>query len=341
MDLAGTVGISQACEVLDVARATLYRSLETRRRTTRRAVSPPWELGPEQRQEVLELLNSERFVDLAPAEVFHTLLDEGRYLCSVRTMYRILASHGLVRERRNQRRHPQYQRPELVATAPNQVWTWDITKLRSLAKFKFYYLFVMLDIFSRYVVGWMLAERETAALAEHLIQECCRREGVRPGQITIHSDRGPAMIASNTAQLLARLGCTRSLSRPHVSNDNPFSESQFKTLKYHPSFPNRFGCFEDGLSFSRSFFPWYNGEHYHSGIAFLTPETVHRGRAAIVLAERQATMDRAYLERPQQFPKGAPRVPQLPEAVWINPPRPTSEPTSTCLNCPSEVSQKA
>ena len=274
---------------------------------------------------MLEVLDSERFVDRAPAEVVATLLDEGTYLCSERTMYRILAERAPVRERRNQLRHPNYAKPELVASAPNEVWSWDITKLLGPQKWTYYYLYVLLDIFSRYVVGWMLADRENSAYAGRLIEETCAKYEVEPNILTLHSDRGTPMTSKCTAQLLADLGVTRSLSRPQVSDDNPFSEAQFKTLKYHPGFPGRFSGFEDARAFCRTFFPWYNHEHRHGGIALLTPNDVHSGRAEQVLAGRQATLDAAYDAHPERFPRGRPLVPDLPAAVYINPPAPPGE----------------
>jgi len=271
---------------------------------------------------VLATLTEERFVDRAPEEVYATLLDEDTFLCSPRTMYRILKAHKAVQERRRQRRHPEYKKPELVARAPNEVWSWDITKLKGPSKGVYFYLYVLMDIFSRLVVGWMLADRENANLAGVLIAESCTRHGVRPDTLMLHSDRGAPMTAKCTAQLLSDLGVTRSLSRPHVSDDNPFSEAQFKTLKYAPAFPNRFGGYEHARSHCREFFPWYNGEHRHSGIAMLTPRNVHEGRADEVLAKRNAALDAAFAVHPERFPRGAPKVRPLPEAVWINPPPP-------------------
>ena len=277
VDLGKAVGVVAACDALCVARATFYRHRQPARPKIQR---PPSHraLAPAEREEVLEELNSERFVDKAPAEVVATLLDEGRYLCSIRTMYRLLEAHGQVRERRNQLRHPNYAKPELLATGPNQVWSWDITKLRGPQKWTYYYLYVILDIFSRYVVGWMIAEKESAALANKLIAETIGKEELtaeQREQLTLHADRGTSMKSKLVAQLLADLGVTKTHSRPHTSNDNPFSESQFKTLKYRPEFPGRFGSQEDARSFCRSFFPWYNTEHRHHGIALLTPLQVH------------------------------------------------------------------
>jgi len=277
-------------------------------------------LGEHERERVLGVLHSDRFVDKAPAEVFSALLDERVYLCSVRTMYRILADSQEVRERRNQLRHPTYKKPELLATAPNQVWSWDITKLLGPAKWTYFYLYVILDIFSRCAVGWMVASRESAELAKRLIRETVEKQGILENQLIIHSDRGPSMKSHGVAQLLGSLGVTKSHSRPHVSNDNPFSESQFKTLKYRPDFPDRFGSQEDARSFCQNFFHWYNDEHYHSGIAMLTPAMVHYGLADQVLAKRQQVLDVAYAHHPERFVSKPPSPAQQPNAVWINPP---------------------
>jgi putative transposase len=259
-------------------------------------------------------------VDRAPAEVVATLLDEGTYLCSERTMYRLLAAAAPAKERRNQLRHPHYAKPELVATSPNQVWSWDISKLKGPRTWSWYYLYVLLDIFSRYVVGWMVADKESTALARRLIEESCSKQGVAPDELILHSDRGSPMTSQGTAQLLARLGITRSLSRPHVSDDNPFSEAHFKTLKYHPGFPNRFGSMEHSLDFSRSFFAWYNTEHRHGGLSMLTPEDVHYGRARSVLDQRRKVLAAAFKDHPERFVRGVPTPKPLPDAVWINPP---------------------
>ncbi len=259
-------------------------------------------------------------MDSSPAEVYATSLDEGRYLCSERTMYRILAEHAEIRERRNQLRHPRYTKPELLATGPNQVWSWDITKLKGPAKWTYFYLYVILDIFSRYVVGWMIAHRESATLARRLIADTCAKQGIKDGQLTVHADRGSSMTSKLVAQLLADLGVTKTHSRPHVSNDNPYSESQFKTMKYRPGFPARFGCIEDARGFCRSFFDWYNREHRHGGIGLITPEAVHHGRAAAIRACRQRVLEEAYLANPERFVRGRPTPPPLPQAAWINPP---------------------
>jgi putative transposase len=319
--LGHEVGVRPACEALGVPRASFYRwrkgpppAADARRRRSPRALSAA------ERQRVKETLYSERFVDQAPREVFATMLDEGEYLCSVRTMYRILDEDQAVRERRDQLRHPAYQQPELLATVPNEVWSWDITKLLGPQKWTYFYLYVILDIFSRYVVGWMLARRESSDLARRLIRETLDKQHVSADQLTLHSDRGPSMTSHGVAELLATLGVTKSHSRPQVSNDNPFSESQFKTLKYCPEFPDRFAGYEHALSFCREFFAWYNDEHYHSGIGLLTPATLHYGQAAQVIASRAEVLRAAYAKHPERFVRGCPTPQPLPAAVWINPP---------------------
>ena len=321
-DLSPQVGTAPACSSLDIARATYYRRLQTSEENqTRKRPTPSRALDAVERQRVIATLHQDRFVDRAPAEVFASLLDEGTYLCSIRTIYRILAAQGELRERRNQLRHPHYQAPELLATRPNQVWSWDISKLRGPVTWLYYYLFVIIDIFSRYVVGWMVAAHENGVLAKHLIEETCRKEGIQPGQITLHADRGSPMIAKPVALLLSDLGLTKSHSRPHVSNDNPFSESQFKTLKYCPGFPDRFGSIEDARNFCRDFFPWYNYEHRHGGIGLMTPATVHHGQVAIVEQARKGALGAAFKTHPERFVRGMPQPPVVPEAAWINKPK--------------------
>jgi len=278
-------------------------------------------LSAEETRAVLDVLHEDRFADLAPAQVYATLLDEQRYLCSERTMYRVLAANHESRERRDQLVHPRYAAPELLATRPNQLWSWDITKLRGPTKWSYFYLYVIIDVFSRYVVGWMIAPRESATLAERLIGETCARYGIQPGQLTVHADRGSSMRSKLVAQLLADLGVTKTHSRPHVSNDNPFSEAGFKTLKYRPDFPERFGCIEDARAYCVDFFDWYNGDHYHSGIGLNTPEDVHYGRAQQRVDQRAAVLAAAQLAHPERFVRGAPKPPALPTAVWINKPK--------------------
>ena len=318
-ELAPQVGPSAACRALSVPRASWYRSLQpvtlaATRPTPARAL--PWA----ERRTVLDHLHSERFRDKSPAEAFATLLDEGVYLCSVSSMYRILAASGEVQERRDQLRHPAYQKPELLATAPNQVWSWDITKLLGPAKWTYFYLYVLLDIFSRYVVGWMVADGESAQLAKRLIAGTCDKQGIVAGQLTLHADRGTSMTSKPVAFMLADLGVTKTHSRPHVSDDNPYSESQFKTLKYRPEFPDRFGSIQDARAFCQQFFGWYNREHHHSGIALLTPEMLHYGRAKEVIQLRQEVLRRAYARNPERFVRDCPKPQPPPTAAWINPP---------------------
>jgi putative transposase len=327
-DLAGDVGAKPACAALGVSRATFYRRHESEGReqaTTVAVRRSPRALSDDERQTVLGVLHEAPFADRAPAAVYAQLLDENRYLCSIRTMYRLLHANREVRERRDQLRHPEYTKPELLATAPNQVWSWDITKLLGPKKWTYYHLYVIMDVFSRDVTGWMLAHRECAELAARLIRETCARHGIAADQLTLHSDRGPAMKSQTVAQLLATLGVVKSHSRPHVSNDNPFSESQFKTLKYRPEFPERFASFDVGQAFCGELFPWYNDEHYHSGLGLLTPAMVHFGLADRVLAGRQGTLLAAYQAHPERFVRRIPRPLAPPTAVWINPPRPNRE----------------
>ena len=321
-ELGREVGKVAACDAFRVPRASFYRYEARTRQEEVPAVrrSSPLALGDDERAQVLEVLHSERFMDIAVPEVFATLLDEGVYICSPRTMYRVLASQDELQERRRIRRHGNYQKPELVATGPNQVWSWDITKLKGAQKWNYLYLYVLLDIFSRYVVGWLVAERQSAALAKELIEESCEKQGIEPGQLTAHSDRGSPMISHTVAQLYANLGVTKSLSRPHTSNDNPFSEAQFKTVKYHPAFPERFGCLDDATKYCRSFFPWYNQEHRHSGLNMLTPYSVHYGLAEAVVAKRNEVLEQAFLANPQRFKHRLPRQKPAPDAVWINKP---------------------
>ena len=324
IEAAPMLGLTAACQALDLSRATVYRQLSPRPSVEPAArPTPPRALSEPERTAILDILHSERFVDQAPAEVYAALLDEGRYLASERTMYRILAAADEVRERRDQARHPAYAKPELLATAPNVCWSWDITKLRGPAKWTYFYLYVLLDIFSRYVPGWLIATRESAALAERLIAETIEKQGVIPD--TLHADRGSPMKAKPVVQLLADLGVTRSHSRPHVSDDNPYSEAQFRTLKYRPAFPDRFGSLEDARSFCRGFFGWYNEEHHHSGIAYLTPAMVHRGQADLILAGRADVLVAAHAVHPERFVRGVPQPARLPEAVWINKPQPEVE----------------
>ena len=322
-NLAGAIGVAPACESMGVTRSTLYYQRRDPKQEAKPRPKPARALTDGERQKVLDELHDDRFVDKSPGEVWATLLDEGTYLCSERTMYRILADNEEVKERRNQLKHPEYTKPELLAEGPNEVWSWDITKLRGPVKWTYFYLYVILDIFSRYVVGWMVAPRETAGLAQKLIRESCEKQAIDPGQLTIHADRGSPMIAKTTAQLFVTLGVNKSHSRPHVSDDNPYSESQFKTLKYCPGFPDRFGSLQDSVAFCRSFFTWYNTEHRHSGIGMLTPEVVHYGLARDVVESRKKVLEVAFEAHPERFVRGVPLPPALPEAAWINPPAET------------------
>ena len=322
-DHAPHFGVTATCQALGVSRASYYRSRQPVPLAPR-SRSVPRKLAPDERQAVRDILHSPRFVDVAPAEVHATLLDEGSYLCSVRTMYRILAVSREVRERRNQLRHPSYTAPELLATRPNELWSWDITKLLGPAKWTYYYLYVILDVFSRYVVGWTVAYRELASIAERLIAQTYRGQGIERGQLTIHADRGSSMTSKPVAFLLADLGVTKTHSRPHVSNDNPYSEAQFKTLKYRPDFPKRFAGYEHARSHCRNFFRWYNTGHRHSGLGMLTPHDVHYGLAEARLEARAAVLAQAFAERPERFPRGLPRLTHLPQEVWINKPMPVS-----------------
>jgi putative transposase len=310
---------------LGVPRPSYYRQQSPPPASSARP-RPPLALSVGEEQAVLNVLHSERFVDQAPAEVYATLLDEGVYHCSVRTLYRVLERYDEVHERRRQVARPAAVKPELLATAPNQVWSWDITKLLGPVKWTYFYLYVVLDIFSRYVVGWLVAEREAAALARHLIAESCAKQGITPGQLTVHSDRGPSMTSKPVAQLLADLGVTKTHSRPYTSNDNPFSEALFKTTKYRPEFPTRFATPAEAVTFGRVFFPWYNTEHRHSGIGFLTPEMVHYGQAPAILAARTATLSAAFAAHPERFKDRRPLPAGLPAAVWINPPNGLAQP---------------
>lgn len=324
--MALEVGIAPACLALGVSRATLYRQRSPPAPALIKGRPKPLRsLSTDEQQQVLALLNDERFMDCSVAEVYATLLDEGTYLCSIRTMYRILAAHRQVKERRRQRQHPSYTKPELLATAPNQLWSWDITKLRSHQKWTYFQLYVIIDVFSRYVVGWMVAHRESGSLAERLIRLTCQKQLIEPGQLTLHADRGTSMTSKTVAFLLSDLGVMKSHSRPHVSNDNPFSEAQFKTLKYQPTFPKQFGCIEDARAFCQHFFAWYNQAHHHGGIGLLTPEMMHSGQAQAVTRQRQDVLANAYLVHPERFVHQPPKPPLVPTVVWINPPIATGQ----------------
>jgi putative transposase len=321
--------MAATCGALGVSRATYHRrqaaalrppAARGSRPTPARALPAP------ERQRVIALLREPQYVDLAPAEIYATLLDQGIYHCSIRTMYRILHEHAEVRERRQQRRHVVYQKPELLAQAPNQVWSWDITKLMGPQKWTYFYLYVIIDIFSRRVVGWHVADTESAGLFKPLFEESVTKHGVAPGELTLHADRGPSMTAKATALMLADLGVTKSHSRPYTSNDNPFSESHFKTLKYQPQFPKRFGCIQDAKTFCRHFFNWYNRDHHHFGIGLMTPDQVHYGQADEIHAARQTILNQAFKTNPHRFVNRPPQPPLKPTAVWINPPSRESSP---------------
>jgi putative transposase len=307
------------CDGLGIPRSSYYASLKPKSEQSRTPHSSHRALGETERSEVTEILHSPRFVDQAPATIFATLLDEGKYLCSVRTMYRILSDLDHVRERRAVARRPVYSKPELLATAPNQVWSWDITKLKTYEKWVYFYLYVLLDIFSRYVVGYLIANRESGALARDLIEESCQKQGILPGTLTIHSDRGTPMKSKTVNMLYSDLGIDPSLSRPSVSDDNPFSEAQFKTVKYCPQFPDRFADITYARGEGRKLFTWYNCEHRHSGIAYYTPEQVHYGRHVELHKIREATLREAHEKHPERF-SSKPTLKTVPGEVWINKP---------------------
>lgn len=330
--LAADVGVQPACAALGVVRASFYRQRPVLGPMARDfqllsdaivaiPLTPsPRALSATERATILACLHSERFQDRSPAAIYATLLDDGVYYCSMRTMYRLLEEEGESGERRDQLTHSAYQKPELLATAPKQLWSWDITKMLGPAKWTYFYLYVIMDIFSRYVVGWMVAPRETAELAKRLIEDTCQKQKIVPGQLTIHADRGSSMTSKPVAFLMADLGVTKTHSRPYVSDDNPYSESQFRTMKYRPEFPDRFGSIQDSRAFCQTFFAWYNGEHRHSGLGLLTPAMVHHGQAPLILAQRQDVLNAAFLAHPERFVRFAPRPAALPKEVWINKP---------------------
>ncbi len=323
-ELTPIVGTRPACRALGVAPATIYRRRRppTPRPRQPRPV-PARALSEQERQAVLDLLYSDRFVDSSPAQVWATLLDEGRYLASERTMYRLLAArHGGGRDRRDQLTHPAYARPELLAERPNEVWSWDISKLKGPATWTCFHLYVILDVFSRYCVGWTVQARESAQLAKALIGQAVDQQQIEPGQLTVHADRGTAMRSKPVAFLLADLGVLKTHSRPYTSTDNPYSEAQFKTLKYRPEFPDRFDSIEHARSFCRTFFGWYNHHHRHSGIGLMTPTAVHHGHATELHAERARILNAAYARTPERFVRRPPTPPELPTAAWINKPTP-------------------
>jgi putative transposase len=329
-ELTAVVGVRGGCAAVGEAQARWYR----RHRQSpappnlqRMPAPQPRALSEVERKELHRVLDSEEFVDEAPATVYAKLLDQGVYLASVSTMYRVLRDHDEVRERRRQTTHPAATKPELLATRPNEVYSWDITKLLGPVKWTWFYLYVILDIYSRYVPGWLLAHAENARLAEVLLADTTTKQGIAYGQLTVHADRGSPMTAKPVAFLLAELGVTKSHSRPHVSNDNPYSESQFRTMKYRPTFPDHFGSFQDAHAFCGRFFRWYNDEHRHSGIGFHTPADVHYGRAELVRARRADVLSAAYAAHPERFVRKLPTPPALPTAVWIN--QPKEDPATT------------
>lgn len=330
--LSQHLGVSGACRSLGVPRSSFYRSRQPQAPAKVRP-KPARALSETEKAEVRQLLNSERFQDCSPRQVYATLLDDDqRYVCHWRTMYRILAEYGEVRERRDQLQHPTYTKPELLATGSNQLWSWDITKLKGPAKWSYFYLYVIVDVFSRFVVGWLLADRESAALAEQLIAETCTKQEIDPDQLTLHADRGSSMRSKPVALLLADLGVTKTHSRPYTANDNPYSEAHFKTLKYRPDFPHRFGSQAEARLWARSFFHWYNHQHRHSALGLMTPAMVHYGQAQAIRSQRQQTLLAAYAAHPERFVRGLPTPPDLPVEVWINKPTNTSD-----VMAPSEI----
>jgi len=328
-ELAPHVGLSRACQAFALNRGMVYRDRNRHTMTALPRASrarPPLALSIAEQDLLLGLLDSERFADMAPAAVYATLLDEGCYHGSIRTMYRLLAARSQTVERRRQRIHPPYAKPELLAIRPNEVWSWDITKLKGPAKWTCFHLYVILDIYSRYVVGWLIAHRESAELAEQLIADTVEKENIAPGTLTLHADRGTSMRSKAVAALLIDLDVAKTHSRPHISDDNPYSEAQFKTLKYRPDFPQRFGSIEDARAHCRRFFQWYNHEHRHGGIGLMAPAAVHDGTAAAMTDKRASTLDAAFVANPIRFKGVSPKPPVLPTAAWINPPKNKPEP---------------
>lgn len=324
---AAEVSVQKSCALTGISRATHYRRL-----TPRGPVHGPWlprtpppsALSAAERAAVLDLLASPTYRDLAIPQVWARELDEGRYWCSMSTMYRIARAAGQVSERRRQATHPPRVRPELAAHSPSEVWSWDITALKGPVKGIWYKCYVVLDVFSRYVTGWLVAAAEDAIVAKDFLADAVRRNGCQPH--TIHADRGGAMVSKPVSELLVGLGVVRSHSRPRTSNDNPYSEAQFKTMKYVPDFPERFGSLEDARTFCDAFFLSYNHEHRHSGISMHTPASVHFGTAEQIRTQRQTTLDRAHAAYPKRFAR-RPRAPKLPEVAWINQPADQSQPT--------------
>lgn len=316
------VPITQSCSGLAIARSSFYgwQASKPAKPSPQPRPTPKRALSIVEKNTIRDVLNSDRFANQPPRQVFASLLDEGQYLCSVRSMYRILAANGEVKERRNQRKHPKRIKPELQATRPNQVWTWDITKFRTFIKYQYAYLYVILDMYSRFVVGWMVAQEESSELAQQLIGRSCQSQKVQKKQLTLHSDRGAPMVALTTAQLLEKLGVQKSHSRPYTPNDNPYSESQFKTMKYRPDFPGKFETHDEARKWSQSFFHWYNNQHYHMGLNLLTPATVHFGRVDDAVTQRNCVLLAAYEKNPERFVGGLPQQTPPPSEVWINAP---------------------
>lgn len=309
----------EMCDSLDLARATYYRMNQSKNKVEKKKQFSPRKLTEHEEEKILSVLNSRKYCDMAPCEIYTTLLDESVYLCSPRTMYRILERNNQNLQRR-QKCPGKYAKPELLATAPNQLWSWDITKLKGPKKWTYYYLYKIMDVYSRYVVGWMVAYRELSELAKILIEQTCIKQGIKRNQLTLHADRGSSMKSNAVGQLLADLGVTKTHSRPHVSNDNPYSESLFKTLKYRPDFPECFGSIEEARSFCIDFFTWYNKNHKHSGIAMLTPENVHYNLSHEVVSKRQIVLDEIFEKYPQRFVNGKPKSKLPDNIVWINKP---------------------
>jgi transposase InsO family protein len=330
MDLISQTGknksipVDMLCSAMHIPRATYYRHLESNKQARNKQTPssiPVNALNDKEKQCVLDLLHSDHFIDKTPYDVYYELMDKGEYYCSPRTMYRILAEQGEATERRIQRNHRDAVKPDLIASRPNEVWSWDITKLLGPTKWVYYHLYVIMDIYSRYIVGWLIADCESQELARKLIHESALKQGVQPNQLTIHADNGPSMRSHTVAQLLEHIGVAKTHNRPYTSNDNPFSESHFKTLKYRPEFPVRFQSLQHGEAFCQQFFSWYNQEHYHSGIAWLTPESVHDARDKIILEQRHAVLTQAFLAHPERFNHRKPQLKKLPKAVYINPPK--------------------
>jgi len=325
-ELSPKVGISAACRELEVPRSWYYlqragKLTAGRKLGQRPRLIPKVGLDEAEKAQVRDVMNSERFMDLAPREIYATLLDEGKYLCHWRTMYRILAAYNEGRERRNQRQHPQNAKPRLQAGGPNELWSWDITALKGPRPRRFYYLYVILDVYSRFVVGWMAAQGESSELAKTLIAAACNKQNIHKGKLTLHADRGSPMRAKTVAELLADLGVTKTHTRPYTPDDNPYSEAQFKTMKYRPDYPHQFDSLDHARSWARTFFAWYNHEHHHTSLGLMTPAVVHSQQVDKIRASRQRVLDEAYAAHPERFVKGRPLAPKVPDQVWINPPQ--------------------